>query len=154
MSFIDNGLLISQEKSFEKPIHFYFCSYNIVSSLLDQFGLAIEHGKAEVFHFSRSHGIFNSLLLDLSFIKGPMLIPKTIWQYLGFIFDRKLMFCQHIDFYTNKVLSIVKNMKMLGNSTYRLLSYQKHLLYRICILPIILYSFSLWFYVICGSHQR
>ena len=35
LSFIINGLLISQEKSFEKTNLFLFCSYNIVSSLLD-----------------------------------------------------------------------------------------------------------------------
>ena len=35
LSFIDDGLLISQEKSFEKTNLFLFCSYNIVSSLLD-----------------------------------------------------------------------------------------------------------------------
>ena len=42
------------EKSLEKINLFLFCSYNIVSSLLDQFSLAIEHRKTKVFHFSRS----------------------------------------------------------------------------------------------------
>ena len=54
LSFIDNSPLISQEKSFEKTISFLFYSYNIVSSILDQFGLVIEYEKTEVFHFSRS----------------------------------------------------------------------------------------------------
>ena len=35
---------------------------------------------------------------------------------------------------------------MLGNSTQDLFSCQKYLLYRTCILPIVLYSFSLWHY--------
>jgi len=124
-------------------LFFLFCSYNIVSFLLDQFGLAIEYEKTEVFYFSRSYGVFNPPLLDLSSIGGLILTLKTIWQYLGFIFNRKLIFCQHIDFYTNKALSTVKSMKILGNSTYRLLPYQKCLLYRNCILPIVLYGFSL-----------
>ena len=37
-------------------------------------------------------------------------------------------------------------MKMLGNLSRGLISSQKHLLYRMCILPIMLYAFSLWFY--------
>jgi len=78
LSFIDDGLLISQEKSFEKTNLFLFCSYNIVSSLLDQFGLAIEHKKTKVFYFSRSHRDFNLSLLDLSSIRGPTLTPRTI----------------------------------------------------------------------------
>ena len=41
LSFVDNGLLISQEKSLEKTNYFLFYSYNIVSSLLNQFGLGI-----------------------------------------------------------------------------------------------------------------
>ena len=77
MSFIDNSPLISQEKSFEKTNSFLFYSYNIVSSLLDQFGLVIKYGKTKVFHFSKSHGIFNCPLLDLSSIESLMLTPKT-----------------------------------------------------------------------------
>ena len=77
MSFIDNSPLISQEKSFEKTNSFLFYSYNIVSSLLDQFGLVIKYGKTKVFHFSKSHGIFNRPLLDLSSIESLMLTPKT-----------------------------------------------------------------------------
>ena len=37
-------------------------------------------------------------------------------------------------------------MKMLGNSSRGLLHIQKHLLYRTCILPIVLYGFQLWFF--------
>ena len=35
--FIDDRLLISQEKSSEKTNAFLFCSYNIILSLLNQF---------------------------------------------------------------------------------------------------------------------
>ena len=66
LSFVNNELLILQEKSFEKTNAFLYCSYNIISFLLNQFGLVIEHGKSKVFHFSRSYEIFNSSSLDLS----------------------------------------------------------------------------------------
>jgi len=37
-------------------------------------------------------------------------------------------------------------MKLLGNSSRGITPLQKHLLYRCCILLIVLYSFQLWFY--------
>jgi len=53
LSFVDDGLLISQQKSFEKINSVLFCSYNIFFSLLNYFSLTIEHDKTEVFHFTR-----------------------------------------------------------------------------------------------------
>ena len=38
----------------------------------------MKHGKTEVFHFSRSYGVFNSPSLDLTPLGGSMLLPKTI----------------------------------------------------------------------------
>ena len=92
ISFVDDGLIISQNKSIDVSNSQLFCSYNVLSKLLDSFGLVIEHSKTEVFHFNRSHGIFNSSQLDLSPISGPILCSKESWKYLGFIFDRKLTF--------------------------------------------------------------
>ena len=141
--FVNNGLLITQSKSFQVSNACLFSSYNIALKLLFKFGLLVEHLKTEVFHFSKSHGTFNPLPLDLSSIGGPTLIPKDIWRYLGFIFDRKLSFCQYIDFYANEAISTVKCMKILGNLTRGLNPQQKCLLYRSCALPIALYGFQL-----------
>jgi len=56
------------------------------------FNLIIEYGKTEIFHFSRSHSLFEPSLLDLTMLGGPILHPKATWWYLEFIFNRKLMF--------------------------------------------------------------
>ena len=146
LSFVDDGLFISQNKSIDISYSQLFCSYNVLSGLLNKFGLNIEHSKTEMFHFNRSHGTFNPSPLDLSPIGGPVLCPKSSWKYLGFIFDQKLTFHQHIDFYSNKAISTVKCMKLLGNSTRGINPLQKRLLYRCCILPIALDGFQLWFY--------
>jgi len=146
ISFVDNGLFISQNKSFDVSNSNLFCSYWIISSLLEQSGLVIEYGKTEVFHFSRAHRVFNSPNLDLSILGDHILHPKNMWCYLGFIFDRKLTFQQYINFYANKTISTVKGMKMLRNSLRELISTQKYLLYKLCILPIALYKFPLWYY--------
>ena len=146
LSFMDNGLIIAQNKSFDISNSYLFCSYNVFSKLLDSFGLIIEHSKTEVFHFSRSQSSFNPPPLDLSLIGGLILRSKDTWKYLGFIFDRKLTFHKHINHYSNKAISTVKCMKLLGNSSRGINPLQKCLLYRCCILPIALYGFQLWFY--------
>ena len=92
ISFIDDGLFISQSKSFYTSNSCLFCSYNVMTKLLEKFGLIVEHFKTEVFHFNRSHGIFNPSPLDLTPIGGTILQPKNTWKYLCFIFDRKLLF--------------------------------------------------------------
>ena len=139
--FVDDGLIITQNKFLNISNSHLFCSYNILSKLLDSFGLVIKHAKTEIFHFNRLHGIFNPPLLDLTPIRGPILCPKNTWKYLGFIFDWKLSFHQHIDDYLNKAISTVKCMKLLGNLSWGINPLQKCKLYRCCILPIALYSF-------------
>jgi len=116
LSFVDDGLIITQNKSFDISNSHLYCSYNVLSKLLDSFGLVIKRSKTEIFHFSQSQGLFNPPPLDLSPLGGPILQPKDSWKYLGFIFDRKLSFHKHIDFYANKAMSTVKCMKLLGNS--------------------------------------
>jgi len=125
LSFIDYGLFIVQSKSLTILNSFLFCSYNIASFLLKKFGLIIEHGKIEVFHYSRLHGAFDPSPLNLSILGGSILYPRKTWRYLGFIFNRKLLFHQHIDFYANKAISTVKYTKIFRNLACGLVSYQK-----------------------------
>ena len=87
LSFVDDGLIITQNKSILSSNSQLFCSYNVLSNLLTDFGLVIEHGKTEIFHFNRSHGAFNPPLLNLTPLGGPILYPKDSWKYLGFFFD-------------------------------------------------------------------
>ena len=143
ISFVNNGLFISQNKSISHSNANLFCSYNIISFLLTKCSLVVEHGKTDIFHFSKSHKAFNSFSLDLSTLKDPILLPKKTWRYLDFIFDQKLTLRDHIDFYANKVISTVKCMKLLGNSSRDINLLQKRRLYRYCALSIALYSFSL-----------
>jgi len=54
LSFVDDGLLISQEKSYSLSSSFLLCSYNIMSKILLDAGLVMEHSKMELFHFMRA----------------------------------------------------------------------------------------------------
>jgi len=143
ISFVDNGLFVSQSRSISHSNANIFCSYNDISSILSKYGLIIEHGKTDVFHFTRSHRTYNPPSLDLTPIGGPSLLPNETWRYLGFIFDCKLTFISHLDFYSNKVISTIKYMKLLGNPTRDINPLQKRRLYRCCALSIVLYGFQL-----------
>jgi len=78
ISFVDDGLFISQNKSMDISNSHLFCSYNVMTKLLDKFGLIIKHSKTEVFHFNRLHGFSNPPPLDLSTIGGSILCPKDL----------------------------------------------------------------------------
>ena len=85
--FVDNSLIIAQNKSILISNSQLFCSYNVLSNLLTDFSLVIKHGKTETFHFNRSHGEFNPPPLDLSPLGGPVFCPKDSWKYLDFLFN-------------------------------------------------------------------
>ena len=76
LSFVDDRLIIAQNRTLLSSNSQLFYSYNVLLNLLSDFGLVIEHGKAEVFHFNRSHRAFNPPPLDLSPLGGLILCPK------------------------------------------------------------------------------
>jgi len=78
LSFVDDSLFIVQSKSLTISNTLLFCSYNVIFSLLEKFGLILEYGKIEVFHFSRSHRVFNPSPLDLLEISSLLLISRDL----------------------------------------------------------------------------
>jgi len=124
LSYVDDGLLVSQGRTYNKTLLELTSSCSIVLDLIVSFDLVMEHDKSEIFHFSRAHNDSNPKL-DLLAIGAPILKPKTYWRYLGFYFDRRLSFKEHVWFYSTKALTTVKAMGMLGNSSQGFLSLQK-----------------------------
>jgi len=53
ISFVDDGLFISQNKLLVISNSHLFYSYNVMTKLFERFGLIVEHSKTEVFHFNR-----------------------------------------------------------------------------------------------------
>jgi len=82
-SFVNDRLFISQEKYFDILNANLFCSYNIMSSLLEQFVLIVEHGKTKVSIFL---GCLTFLVPYLwTSVKSvvPFSILKTLGNILG-----------------------------------------------------------------------
>jgi len=70
ISFVDDGLFISQSNSFDISNSYLFCSYNVLTNFLEKFGLVVEHSKTEIFNFNRLHGAFNPPPCQAQFTLG------------------------------------------------------------------------------------
>jgi len=77
LSFVNNSLLITQNKSLSISNSFLFCSYQIISSPLKNVSLKLEYSKTKIFHFSHSTGSFNPPSLDLSPLNSPILQQRN-----------------------------------------------------------------------------
>ena len=74
--FIDDELIIVQNKSILSSNSQLFCSYNVLFNLLTDFSLVIEYGKTENFHFNRSHEVFNPPPFNLTSLEDLVLYSK------------------------------------------------------------------------------
>ncbi|RXW16893.1 hypothetical protein EST38_g8968 [Candolleomyces aberdarensis] len=145
---VDDGDIIVQSPEIATNCVMLRPAYGIVFDLFTGSGLALEHDKTKLFHFMRARTGFDRSL-DLGYAPytgNNALKPKTFWRYLGFYFDRKLVFKEHVCYYTTKALTTVMAMRMLGNSTWGLSLRKKHILYRACVFPIATYGHRLWYY--------
>ncbi|KAJ3516826.1 hypothetical protein NMY22_g14111 [Coprinellus aureogranulatus] len=94
--------------------------------------------------------------IDLGFAPHTGETPlrlKKFWHYLGFYVDQKLMFAEHIQYYSTKAPTTVMAMRVLGNSTSGLSPKNKRILYRACVVPIATYGHRLWSYKCWRSQE-
>ena len=127
----------------------FFCSYNIISSLFNQFGLVIKHDKSEVFYFLRSTKNIYLPSLDLIPLDSSLLHLK--YTQVSFSTRNSHFNITFIIMPTKPYLSL--NMKMLENSTRGLSLTYKQLLYKTCILLITLYEFQLQYFKRASLYQ-
>ena len=70
ISFVNNGLFISQNKYISHSNANLFCSYNIILSLLMKCSLVVKHGKTDIFHLGLTE---HSILLFLTYLPSGVL---------------------------------------------------------------------------------
>jgi len=147
LSYVDDGTILTQSTHLVQNLPKLKAAYGVIFRLLMALGLVLEHDKSEVFHFSRSRGESHPPI-DLGFAPytgDTPLGPKLYWRYLGFYFDHSLTFREHIRYYSNKAMTTVKALGMLGNSNRGVSASHKCLLYRTCVVPVATYGLRLWY---------
>ncbi|CAA7270141.1 unnamed protein product [Cyclocybe aegerita] len=148
LSFMDDGTILAQSKQLDDNNVGLWKAYKIIYLLFVAFALILEHDKTKLFHFSHRCDAYNPSL-DLGYAPhtgNTPLKPKTYWRYLGFYFDCRLTFHEHVRYYATKAFTTVQAMRMLRNSTRGLLPKQRRLLYRSCVVPIATYGYRLWYF--------
>lgn len=127
--------------------------FNALTNDLSRLGLGVEPDKLELMHFikprstsiSEHHPLGPDLVVDID-NATTRLRPQASMRYLGFFFDPKLSFRQHIKIYTTKACSTVHAYRMLGNSVRGMAPPDRRRLFISNILPIALYGAQLWWH--------
>src|SRR6185369_9226623 len=140
-SFIDDGLLRVQDKNTAINVTHLQMAWGTLREILETLGLEASEGKFECKHFHLDR--FRDKDRDVR-IGEVVVTTSEYWRYLGFYFDRRLRFEEHIRRYCNKAFSSIP--KALGNSARGLLVSHKRQLYTACVLPIATYGYRLWYH--------
>ena len=122
MSYVNDSTIIVWSKMWGANLAKLRSAYSVVFEPIQSLGLVLEHGKSEVFHFSRVSGDTNPPV-DLSYapFSGDLpLCSNTYWRYLDFFFDWLLSFQKHSKQYSTKALTTVKAIVSLENSVHGL----------------------------------
>jgi hypothetical protein len=98
ISYVDNGLFMAQSPDIPQNCIMLQHMYTIMHELFTAVGLIMEHDRNKLFHFIRAHTSWDRPInLGFApFTDETPLRPKKFWHYLGFYFDRKLTFQEHI----------------------------------------------------------
>jgi len=92
LSFVDNGLFISQSKLFQISNACFFSSYNVMTNLLSKFRLIVEHLKTEMFHFTRWEGFLILLLWTSLLLVATFYVPRICRNTLDLFLTENCLF--------------------------------------------------------------
>jgi hypothetical protein len=141
ITYVDDGLFTAQSPDIPQNCVMLRHAYMSMHEIFTAAGLVMEHDNNKLFHFTRARtGWDRPINLGFApFMDETPLKPNRFWHYLGFFFDRKLTFQEHVQYYTTKSYTTVVVMRMLGNSAWGLSPKNKWILYHACVLPIATY---------------
>ncbi|KAJ3502935.1 hypothetical protein NMY22_g18421 [Coprinellus aureogranulatus] len=105
ITFVDDGTIAAQTDSIEMNCRMLYHAYAFVHALFTAAGLVLEHDKSEAFYFTRARsGADRPINLGFAPHTGATpLRPKKFWRYLGFYFDQRLTFAEHIRYYSTNI---------------------------------------------------
>ena len=96
-------------------------------------------------HFTWCPGDTNLTLWSQLYGKEITITPPKSIRWLGFHLDQKLLFHHHVDLLTKKGHTTIKGLQVLGNTIEGISPSNLRLLYKIVVIPAIMYGSQLWF---------
>ena len=145
-SYIDDiGFLAISDSFGENVILLRETLYRTVDAL-ERIGMRIDPDKSDLMHFSWKRGNSSSPSLTAQLYNQSVTItpPKSI-QWLGFYFDRKLTFREHVNILTKRADNVANGLRCLGNTIHGISPANLRLLFKTCVIPVMTYGCPLWF---------
>ncbi|KAB5587611.1 RNA-directed DNA polymerase from transposon BS [Ceratobasidium theobromae] len=146
-AYIDDLCLFAQSDTQEGCVADLTESTRTTLDALSDMGLSAESSKMELIHFSKSsRDMMKNLPLILGDRAKDIIRGANTVRWLGFFLDRRLNFKDHVSRMATRAKCVLGGMRMLGNSLRGLSVYHARMLVNACIIPILTYSFALWFH--------
>ena len=161
--YVDDFILVVTSPSLATNVDKLEDRYRSIAKVFCKLGLAVKLSKTELMHFTAKNVStkcghkplqfpvpFSSLTyveLHPLAINEPIFLiaPSKEWRYLGFFFDPLLSFHSHVTRYTNKALTTVNNLHILGHSYEGLTPWLRKQVYMSVVWSVMSYGLPLWF---------
>jgi len=144
--YVDDGKLTVSSHSLDTNNYVLAKAYQLVDQWLHSAGLSPDKDKRELMHYTQRRRDKTSPHINLTNCDGTIstiLVGSTI-RWLEVHFDCKLLYNYHVTKMAAKAENAVACISMLANTIQGLSHYHLCLLYRTCILPIIIYASTTW----------
>ncbi|KAB5587958.1 Reverse transcriptase from mobile element jockey protein [Ceratobasidium theobromae] len=146
-AYIDDLCIFAQSDTQEGCIASLLDGTRATLDALEDMGLCAEASKTELIHFAKSaRDMTKNLPLILGDRAKDIIRGANTVRWLGFFLDRRLNFKDHVSRMATRAKCILGGMRMLGNNLRGLSVYHVRMLVNACIVPILTYSFALWFH--------
>ncbi len=144
--YVDDGKIFVSSESLDTNVRILKSTYTKVEKWLHKAGLAPDHTKRELMHYTRRKTDKSPSIefVDTDGIARTVK-PESTVRWLGVHFDRKLLFNQHARLMAARGENAVVGLTMLANTIRGLHQVQIRRLYLSCVIPKILYAAPAWF---------
>ena len=147
--YIDDGAIFACGNNWEDITTTMRNGYTTCLDWLTRAGLNAEPDKTEVIFFKKQREREESphhIHLPLPSLNADYKVQATnTLRYLGFFFDTRLDWTQHVEIMCNRARGTLKSLQLLGNSVQGLDQARWRLAYNAICLPVLTYGCQLWY---------
>jgi hypothetical protein len=144
--YVDDGALAAFSPTLTADVRTIEQNFKLVVSRLHDVGMPVDKGKCDAMHFTRKRGLGSPAFCP-EMPNGEKLhvTAQKNMHWLGFFFDRQLLWTQHVDIMCNRAMSKVHGLKILGNSVKGMRLDNRRQLFNTIIIPVLTYGVPLWY---------